>query len=129
MRATRVGIILAASLTIAPLVARAAQEESLDSHATAPRTTIVLDKGVVQPSKVTAERNNALQFENHSTLPMVVPFVEPADAVERVHCHFVRQSEREEPKASWQLFSLQGGKLTATIPPGKVASLCSFDSG
>jgi hypothetical protein len=128
MRAIHAGIILTVAVLVAPAVGRTA-EETLAAHEHAASTTIVLDTDKIQPSAVTADRHNVLVFENHSVHPMTLRFVEPDDAAEKIHCHFVRHGAGEKPEAPWELFGLQGGKLVATIPPGKVASVCSFDPG
>jgi len=128
MRATRPGIVLAL-LTLAIPASALAAEETLEAHKNEPQTVIVLDDERVQPSESTMERNNVLVFENHTTHFVTVRFVEPADAAEKVHCHFVHRKASAKPEEPWLIFGLQGGKLAANVPPGKFASLCAIDPG
>src|SRR5262245_6958918 len=111
MRATRTGIMLATLMMAS--ASWGAQEESLESHEHGARTTIVLDVDNIQPSETKAERNTVLVFENHSVHAITLRFVEPANAVEKVHCHFIRRNEAEAAKAPWELFGLQAGHLAA----------------
>jgi hypothetical protein len=132
MRTTTVGsmLALATALLVRP-VGAAEKQETYDAHSRHAQTVIVLDNERIQPSNANVTRDGVLVFENQSVQPMLVRFVEPADAAQRVHCHFIKQAERREmeEKAPWLLFSMADGKLGATIPPGRFASLCAFAPG
>ena len=118
-----------AVLVAAPALA-ASEDETVESHSGLPQTVIVLDSAVVRPSEVTLEQQGALVFENHSVYAMLVHFIEPKDAAEKIHCHFVRRAKGQKaPSAPWLLFGIDAGKVAATIPPGRFASLCSFTPG
>jgi hypothetical protein len=126
MRATAFPIMLACLALAA--TAPAADDESPEAHSRLKRTVIQLDAERVQPSTATADRDGVIVFENFAVNPITIRFVEPDDAAQKVKCHFVRQKERVEG-APWLLFGLEGGKLSATIPPGRFASLCSLAPG
>jgi hypothetical protein len=129
MRISTVGTLLALATTLLVRPAVGAEEqETTAAHARHPQTVFVLDNERLQPSSATMERDGVLVFENHSLHPMFVRFVEPGDAAQRIHCHFIKKSEREA-QAPWLLFAANDGKLTATIPPGRFASLCAFAPG
>jgi len=127
MRATAFPIMLAL-LALPPATSTATADETPEAHSHLKRTVIQLDAERLQPPSATVERDGVLVFENFAVNPIVVRFIEPADAAQKVRCHFVRQKGRIEG-APWLLFSLDAGKLSATIPPGRFASLCSLDPG
>jgi hypothetical protein len=73
--------------------------------------------------------SDALVFENHSVHPITVTFTEPADLPQKIRCGLIRKSANEKAQAPWQLFMWKDGKLAATIPPGRFASVCSLQQG
>lgn len=130
MDARRSCLILTLVLAVAATRARAAHdEEDVTAHSKHAMRTVVLDNTDVRPSTLNMERGDALVFENHSQHPVTVTFTEPADIVEKIRCGLIRTKESEQPKVPWQLFVLQNGKLTATLPPGRFASVCSLMAG
>ena len=45
----------------------------------------MLDNERIQPSQATIEKDGILVFENHSVHPMLVRFIDPPDAAQRIH--------------------------------------------
>jgi hypothetical protein len=127
MTARRLAILLPLVLGLA--VGARADRESLDAHTAHTPKVIVLDNEHVQPSALELGPHDALVFENHSLQPMLVRFTEPQDMANRIHCGLVRSSAKAKGEAPWQLFAWTNGQLTATIPPGRFASVCSFSEG
>ena len=129
MRATLFWIMLAACVAMPALAAT--DDETVEGHAHLSQTVIMLDSDRIQPASATVDPEGVILFENQSVHPMIVRFVDPEDAAQKIHCHFLRRAERKkmEAKAPWLLFEVDGGKLTATVPPGRFASLCSFAPG
>ena len=105
-----------------------AASEPIEAHTQYPLKTIVLDATRLTPSEMTAAVGDALVFENHSVRSVRVTFVAPDDAADHVRCGLVRHAG-EPPSAPWLLFAREQGKLTATIPPGRFASVCSLQKG
>lgn len=100
--------------------------EDLQAHAEAPRKTVILSRAKIVPEAVALKVSEVLQFENLSTDSMTVRFIEPKNQVDRIRCEFLKG----EPKAPWLLFSWDDDvRLVATIPPGRIASVCSFAAG
>ena len=106
-----------------------AVEEPLGAHTQHAPKTIVIDNDHLEPSSVDMSAQDAVLFENHSTRPIAVTFTEPADLRDRIRCGLILGSAKERTRAPWQLFAWQDGKLAATIPPGRFASLCSLQAG
>ena len=131
MDARRSCLVLSILLALGASPARADHhdQEEVTAHSKHAMRTVVLDNVDIRPSTLNMERGDSLVFENHSTSPITVTFTEPADIVEKIRCGLVRAKASEEAKAPWQLFVWQDGKLTATIPPGRFASVCSLLAG
>jgi hypothetical protein len=127
MTTRRLVVLLPLILGLA--VGARADRESLEAHTAHAPKVIVLDNEHVQPSELELGPHDALVFENHSIQPMKVRFTEPKDMANRIHCGLVRPSEKAKSEAPWQLFAWTNGQLTATIPPGRFASVCSFGEG
>jgi hypothetical protein len=123
---TALALALALVLAAAPALA---SHEDAAAHGKHPMKVIVLDNGIVRPSPLTLENDEVLEFENHSLHPMVVTFTEPEDLQDKIRCGLVRATEKEKSQVPWQLFSWQGKKLVASIPPGRFASVCSLAPG
>jgi len=106
-----------------------AEQESVEAHAKHPQKVVILDADRIAPSSLQMSEGDVLVFENQSVQPIVVTFVEPKDVGEKIHCSLVRKDEREKIRAPWLLFEKSGGGLSASIPPGRFASLCSLGPG
>ena len=73
---------------------------------------------------------DVLAFENRSTHAMHVEFTEPKDLIDKIRCGAVRDAkDKGTPTAPWALFTWDGGKLSANVPPGQFASVCSLAAG
>ena len=122
--------ILLALLAVVLAIRQApAAEESLGAHTEHQPKPIVIDNERIQPSALELGSHDAVVFENHSATPMTVTFTEPDDQRDRVLCGLVRKGTTVEARAPWQLFAWSDGRLAATIPPGRFASICSFREG
>lgn len=127
MTVRRLAILLPLLLALA--VGARADHESVEAHTAHAPKVIVLDNEHVQPSALELGPHDALVFENHSVHPMHVRFTQPDDMEKRIHCGLVRPSAKAKTEAPWQLFTWTNGRLEATIPPGRFASVCSFSEG
>ena len=106
-----------------------AEPEGASDHAKHTSRTITLDGNDVRPSQTRMEHSDVLMFVNYSAHPVRVTFTEPADLKNRIRCSAVRGAEKDAPSAPWALFSWENDKLTATVPPGQFASVCSLEHG
>jgi hypothetical protein len=130
MHARRSCLVLSLVLALAVTRARAEHDdEDVTAHSKHTLRTVVLDSTDVRPSTLNMERGDALVFENHSLHPIKTTFIDPSNIVEKIRCGLIRAKDTEEPKAPWQLFVWENEKLTATIPPGRFASVCSLMAG
>lgn len=121
-------LLLALGLLVASGIARGT--EDVHSHANAPHKTIVLDNDRISPEALTMGEDDVLQFENYAPDPMTVLFVEPKEQPGKIHCHLIDAKHEGASKAPWLLFDWNPKQqLTATIPPGRFASLCSLAPG
>ncbi|HZP41870.1 MAG TPA: hypothetical protein VFD84_10220 [Candidatus Binatia bacterium] len=121
-----VGLALAVPLLLAPGARAGAVEETIESHRDLETRLVMLGRED-RPTPVTLEKGQALEFENQSLRQLIVTF--QGDVKDKVHCGIIRPSEKAKSKAPWQLFAWDSGALTAVIPPGRFATLCSFDAG
>jgi len=106
-----------------------AEQEEPESHAAHTTHTVLLTRQDVRPSTVDMSQGDVLEFENQSFYPITVTFTEPTDLRERIRCGLIGDKPASEPKAPWLLFAWSDGKLAATMPPGRFASICSFTPG
>jgi hypothetical protein len=106
-----------------------AEPEGPSDHAKHSSRTITLDGNDVRPSQTRMEHSDVLMFVNYSTHPVRVTFTEPVDQKNHIRCSAIRGAERNAPSAAWALFSWENDKLTATVPPGQFASVCSLEHG
>ena len=120
--------LLVLGLGLAPGVARAA-EEPIGAHTQHPLKSIIIDNDRIQPSALDMSAEDSVVFENHSTRPIAVNFIEPADLRDRIRCGLIRPGAKAKSRVPWQLFWWSDGKLAATIPPGRFASMCSLQPG
>ena len=128
MRASPI-LLLGGILLLVPGSLRAAEDDA-HGHASAPHKVIVIDAARVSPSALTMSPEDVLEFENFALNSMQVEFIEPADQAEKIRCHLVGGKSNHGARAAWQLFSWgPGHRLTATIPPGRFASVCSLAPG
>jgi hypothetical protein len=114
------------TLLLVSTAAPAFAAENLQAHAEAPRKTVILSRAKIVPEAVELKASEVLQFENLSADSVTVRFIEPKNQEDKIRCEFLKG----EPKAPWLLFSWDYEKrLIATIPPGRMASVCSFTAG
>ncbi|HLK13064.1 MAG TPA: hypothetical protein VKW76_16935 [Candidatus Binatia bacterium] len=122
-------LLLSLGVLLAAGVARAA--EDVHSHAAAVQhKVIVIDTDRISPSALTMSADDVLEFENFAFNPMMIVFVEPKEQADKIRCHLIGGKAGSAGRASWQLFGWgPGQQLTATIPPGRFASVCSLVPG
>ena len=125
---SRPAVVVMLVLVLAPAMVRAAGEP-LGAHTQRPPKWIIIDNERIQPSSLDMTTQDALVFENHSTRPVTIDFIEPADLRDRIHCGLIRPGAKTKSNVPWQLFVWNDGKLAATIPPGRFASVCSLQQG
>ncbi len=125
----RCGRFVVSLLLVFALGPARAEHEEVGGHAKHPMHAVVLDNQDIRPSNVTMEKGDVLVFENHSLQPIKVTFTEPADLKDRIRCELIREKAGAKALAPWQLFAWEDGKLAATIPPGRFASVCSLREG
>jgi hypothetical protein len=125
----RRAILLAVLALTFPVSIALADKEPLGAHTQHTPKTVVLDNERILPPNLEMSTNDALVFENHSVHPIRVTFTEPADLPQKIRCGLIRKSDEEKAQAPWQLFTWTDGKLGATIPPGRFASVCSLQEG
>jgi len=123
---TRLSVLLLAAAAVAVPV-RAAEDAS--SHADHPHKTVIVGKTGTLPSDLTMDKDDVLVFENYTSGAVTITFTEPADQTDKIHCGLVRPAgSRNAPP--WAKFAFDARKrLTATLPPGQFASLCSLAPG
>lgn len=111
------------------LGAAAAWAEDAQSHATA-HETIMIDSERVVPQALTMKHDEVLEFENYSFNPMRIVFIEPKEQADKIRCHLINPRAGGAGRAPWLLFGWGAGhRLTAIIPPGRFASVCSLAPG
>jgi hypothetical protein len=120
-------LALLLALASAPALA---EHEGPGAHAHGPKKTIILDNEDIRPSSLEMDHSDIVTFENQSTMPMRVVFIEPKDLIDKVRCGAIRSAkDKGTPSAPWALFVWNDGKLTADVPPGQFASVCSLAAG
>ena len=121
--------MLALLLALASAPALAEHEDG-KAHDHGPKKTVVLDNDDIRPSSLEMANGDVLAFENVSTQPMRVVFTDPKDLIDKVRCSAIRNAkDKGTPSAPWALFMWTDGKLSADVPPGKFASVCSLTAG
>ena len=123
---SRLILALSAVLAVGPAFA---EHEALDAHGKGDMKTIILEQRDVRPSTTKMSHGDVLSFMNLSIAPIQVTFTEPKDIAKYIRCGLVRAKADDVAAAPWALFSLQGDKLVATVPPGHFASVCSLEPG
>jgi hypothetical protein len=120
-------LALLLALASAPALA---EHEDGKAHDHGPKKTIILDNEDIRPSSLEMAYGDILAFQNQSTQPMRVVFTDPKDLIDKVRCSSVRNAkDKGTPSAPWALFMWNDGKLSADVPPGQFASVCSLAAG
>ena len=120
-------LALLLALASAPALA---EHEDGKAHDHGPKKTIVLDNHDIRPSALEMNHGDVLAFENHSTHPMRLTFTDPKDLIDKIRCSAIRNAkDKGTPSAPWALFMWNDGKLSADVPPGQFASVCSLAAG
>jgi len=115
-------------LVLSPAVV-AAVEEPLTAHTQRPPKTVIIDNDRLLPSSLEMDAKDSVVFENFGTRPVSITFTEPTDLRDRIRCRLIHGDPQEHNGAPWQLFTWRDGKLVATVPEGRFASLCSLQPG
>jgi len=113
-------------LTLLHLSVSAPGAEEMD-HSEGTIRQVILGRAAILPDDLTIAAKDVLEFQNMSAETLTVTFTEPADVLSKVRCHLPRTKGDAAPP--WALFTVEGGKLVGTLPPGRFASLCSLAPG
>jgi len=132
MQRTRSGVTIVALMTliagVMSTIARASND--VDGRARGARTIVLQGQDQITPSALTMTAGDVLEFENDSGELMRLIFVEPPDQDDNIHCYLADHTIARPDEMPWLLFDRDPGRrLTATIPPGKFASVCSLAPG
>ena len=123
-------VIVLMMLAAAVTSGLASTSEEMDGRGRAARKIVMHDDELISPSALTMNRDDVLEFENDSGQLIRLVFVEPEDQREKVRCHLVnRTSARPDDTPRLVLDWDAGQRLTAIIPPGTFASVCSLAPG
>src|SRR6185295_14856132 len=103
--------------------------EGPGAHAKGATHTIVLDGDDIRPSSLKISHGDSISFINYAAGTVEVTFVEPKDLETKIRCSLVHGQDKPADSPPWALFTWQGGKLVAQVPPGQFASVCSLAPG
>lgn len=120
---------MALGITLAMAVGRAQAAEDPTAHAHATTHTIILEADDVRPTQTTMAHGDSVSFVNYSTDPIRITFADSGDLEKKVRCAFIRRKGSQPEGTPWALFTWEDGTLIGDIPPGRFASLCSFEPG
>jgi hypothetical protein len=107
-----------------------ADEDAWIDHSKKPHKTIIIGKDAILPSKTTMSASDVVEFKNMWSGVLSVIFTEPKDVTAKIRCGLI--SGKPDPEAKvppWDLFQANAEGLSASIPPGRFASLCSLAPG
>ena len=125
----RRGIVIG-SLALALGAGIAFAPEDMHGGAVVAHKIMLVDDELISPSALTMNRDDVLEFENYSGHVMLLIFVEPRDQADKIRCHLTDAEGADPSRARWLRFGwTPGQRLTATIPPGRFASVCSLAPG
>jgi hypothetical protein len=106
------------------------EQEAPEAHAHGATRTVVLEGSDVRPASLAMKSGDVISFINYSTSPIRLAFTEPKAMADKIRCGLVRDAKTKgAPSAPWALFTWTDGTLTANVPPGQFASVCSFAPG
>lgn len=120
-------LILTVCLSLVVAAAPARADEDANAHTKHKSQTINIGDDAIIPSDLTMSADDVLVFQNQSFNLMRVTFIPPPDLKANVRCGWMTQDESKRPP--WSLFSYEGDRLVGLIPPGRFASVCSFQPG
>jgi len=121
-------VILTLALALACGIAFASEE--VKDGAPVAHQIMLVDGELISPSALTMSRDDVLEFENYSGHAMLLVFVEPRDQADKIRCRMSGAEVADPSRARWLRFGWSlGQRLTATIPPGRFASVCSLAPG
>src|SRR5262245_30144539 len=123
----RIATVVLAVVAVVSGIASAA--EDVDGGAAVAARKIVMRDGDFSPSVLTMSRNEVLEFENNSGQYMRFIFLEPRDQIDKIRCYPIDHTTTRPNQMSWLFDWDPGRRLSATIPPGRFASACSFVPG
>jgi len=104
--------------------------EDVMGHGSHTQKTITLMRDRIAPTDLTMGKDDVLEFQNLSLYAMKVKFLEPENMAESIRCELVNPKGSKQGKTPWALFSWdEKQRLSATIPPGRFASLCTLTPG
>ena len=98
-----------------------------DDHAKAPHKTVVLGNETIDPSDLDMKTSEVLVLQNMSFHPYQITFIHPPDIEQKIRCKAAHMPVAQQPP--WGVMEFKDGKLQGLIPPGRFASVCSFQPG
>jgi hypothetical protein len=102
----------------------------MEGRGRAARKIVMHDDELISPSALTMNRDDVFEFENDSGQFVRLVFVEPEDQRDMVRCHLVDPTiAGPDQTARLVLDWGDGRRLSAIIPPGRFASVCSLAPG
>ena len=133
MHGTQSGATIVALVTLIAGVTLTTAQASNDVDAQpagSARTIVLQGEDRLSPSTLTMTAGDVLEFENDSGELMRLTFVEPRDQDDKIHCYLSDHTSARSDQTPWLRFDRGfGRRLTATLPPGKFASVCSLAPG
>jgi hypothetical protein len=94
------------------------------------RTITIIDGDVILPSTLSMRTGDVLEFTNYSAEPMLLSFIEPQDAIDKIRCPVVHEEAPSGAPDPLRL-DVDGSRPrpSTIIPPGRSASSCSLEPG
>jgi hypothetical protein len=94
------------------------------------RGITIIDGDVILPSTLSMRTGDVLEFTNYSAEPMLLSFIEPRDAIDKMRCPVVHDEAPSGTPNPLRL-DVDGSRprLSTIIPPGRSASSCSLEPG
>ena len=121
---------VATALVLLPLAPLALAHEDLMGHGSHAQKTITLMRDRIAPTDLKMDKDDVLEFQNLSLYAMKIKFLEPENMANNIRCELVNPKGSKQGKTPWALFSWdEKQRLSATIPPGRFASLCALAPG
>jgi hypothetical protein len=123
-------LVLTMCLGLGMASAAGAGEDAWIDHSKKPHKTITIGKDVILPSRTEMEAGDVVEFKNMWSGVLSVIFTAPKDVTAKIRCGLI--SGKPDPEAKvppWDLFQPTVEGLSASIPPGRFASLCSLAPG
>jgi hypothetical protein len=122
--------LIATAFLLLPLATPVLAHEDVMGHGSHPQKTITLMRDRISPTDLTMGKDDVLEFQNLSLYALKIKFLEPENMTDKIRCELINPKGSKQGKTPWALFSWdEKQRLSATIPPGRFASLCTLAPG